>query len=80
MMLAKQPRRTNSPSTGERIRPGDRLSTIDWDWLAAQPAVKEGTYVRRLHFAEPLLVAINGKRQTGVILKPSLGQAATPAA
>ena len=48
----------------------DTRSTIDWDWLAAQPAVQEGDYVRRLHFAGPLLVALNGKHQTGVILKP----------
>ena len=44
---------------------------VDWDWLAAQPAVKESGYVRRLHFDEPLMVAINGKRQRGVILKPA---------
>ncbi|OFW58858.1 MAG: histidine kinase [Actinobacteria bacterium RBG_16_64_13] len=43
---------------------------LDWEWLAAQPAVQEGTYVRRLHFPEPLVVAINGKRQRGAILKP----------
>jgi len=42
---------------------------VDWDWLAAQPAVKDSGYVRRLHFEAPLMVAINGKRQRGVILK-----------
>jgi hypothetical protein len=46
---------------------------VDWDWLAEQPAVKEGGYVRRLHFDEPLMVAIDGKRQRGVILKPASG-------
>jgi CheY-like chemotaxis protein len=43
---------------------------IDWDWLAAAPAVKDSGYVRRLHFEEPLMVAIDGKRQRGVIVKP----------
>jgi hypothetical protein len=43
---------------------------VDWEWLAAQPAVKETGYVRHLRFEQPLLVAINGKRQRGVILKP----------
>jgi len=46
---------------------------VDWDWLAEQPAVTDSGYVRRLHFDEPLMVAINGKRQRGVILKPASG-------
>jgi CheY-like chemotaxis protein len=52
------------------VAPESGQGTIDWDWLAAQPAVQEGSHVRRLHLAEPLVVAIDGKRQTGVILKP----------
>jgi hypothetical protein len=43
---------------------------IDWDWLAAAPTVKDTGYVRRLHFEHPLMVAIDGKHQRGVILKP----------
>ncbi len=46
---------------------------VDWDWLAAQPAAKESGYVRRLRFDAPLLVAINGKRQRGVVMKPASG-------
>jgi hypothetical protein len=46
---------------------------VDWDWLAAQLAVKDSGRVRRLHFDEALMVAINGKRQRGVILKPASG-------
>jgi hypothetical protein len=52
------------------VNPEGGEGTVDWAWLAAQPAVKEGSYVRHLHFSEPLMVAINGKRQAGVILKP----------
>ena len=52
------------------VNPEEGEGFVDWDWLAAQPAVKETGYVRRLHFDEPLMVAINGKRQRGVILKP----------
>ena len=44
---------------------------IDWDWLAAAATVKDSGYVRRLHFENPLMVAIDGKRQKGVILKPA---------
>ncbi len=51
------------------VNEGDGV--VDWDWLAAAPAVKETSYVRRLHFETPLLVTIDGKNQRGVILKPS---------
>ena len=53
------------------VNPEEGEGFVDWDWLAAQPAVEETGYVRRLHFDEPLMVAINGKRQRGVILKPA---------
>jgi CheY-like chemotaxis protein len=53
------------------VNPDEGEGFVDWDWLAAQPAVNEMGYVRRLHFDEPLMVAINGKRQRGVILKPA---------
>ncbi|HEY5529096.1 MAG TPA: PEP/pyruvate-binding domain-containing protein [Thermoleophilia bacterium] len=52
------------------VNPGSGDGVIDWEWLSAQPAVKETQYVRHLHFDEPLVVKINGKRQRGVILKP----------
>ena len=52
------------------VNPGSGDGMIDWDWLAGQPAVTEAQYVRRLHFDDPLVVKINGKRQRGVILKP----------
>jgi hypothetical protein len=43
---------------------------VDWDWLAAQPAVRETGCVRHLRLASPLVVAIDGKTGEGVILKP----------
>ena len=43
---------------------------VDWDWLAAQPAVHSGRYVRHLRFDEPLVVKMDGKHRRGVILKP----------
>jgi hypothetical protein len=52
------------------VNPEGGEGTLDWDWLGAQPAAQEATYVRHLQFAEPLVVAINGRRQAGVILKP----------
>ncbi len=56
---------TVNPETGE--------GSLDWDWLEAQPSLREATYVRRLSFSEPLMVKINGKQQRGVILKPGAG-------
>ena len=54
---------TVNPEAGE--------GSIDWDWLAAQPAVNEGRYARHLRFAQPIVVQMDGKRSRGVILKPS---------
>jgi pyruvate phosphate dikinase-like enzyme len=43
---------------------------IEWDWLAAQPAVSERDTVRHLRFDQPLLVRMNGRQNQGVIYKP----------
>jgi CheY-like chemotaxis protein len=44
---------------------------VDWDWLAAQPAVDEASCVRHLRFDRPVVVKMNGKTNTGVILRPA---------
>lgn len=59
------------------VNPEEDQGILDWEWLAAQPSLEEGGFVRRLHFAEPLLVAISGKRQSGVILKPGAAPSTT---
>ncbi len=43
---------------------------VDWEWLAAQPAVSAEGHVRLLHFAEPLVVKMNGRQNRGAIYKP----------
>jgi CheY-like chemotaxis protein len=53
---------TVNPEAGEGF--------VDWDWLAAQPAVRETTFVRHLHFMDPVVVKMNGRTQRGVIMKP----------
>ncbi len=45
---------------------------VDWDWLAAEPALSERSCVRHLRFASPLGVRMNGKEHRGVIVKPWL--------
>ena len=46
------------------------LGFIDWEWLSKQPAVEETTYIRHLHFDDPITVRINGHKNMGIILKP----------
>ncbi len=53
---------TVNPDAGEGF--------VDWDWLAAQPAVEEASCVRHLRFDRPVVVKMNGKTNQGVILKP----------
>jgi CheY-like chemotaxis protein len=53
---------TVNPDAGEGV--------VDWDWLAAQPALRETGRVRHLRLERPLLVKMNGKTNQGVILKP----------
>jgi len=55
---------TVNPDAGEGF--------VDWDWLAAQPAVDEASCVRHLRFDRPLVVKMNGRTNQGVILKPKL--------
>jgi hypothetical protein len=43
---------------------------IDWDWLAAQPAVSETAYLRHVRLEQPLTLKIDGKGTRAVILKP----------
>ncbi len=42
---------------------------VDWDWLAAQPALHETSCVRHLRFDAPLLVRMDGRSHSGVVLK-----------
>jgi len=44
---------------------------LDWEWLNAQPAVEETPFVRHLRFEAPVVVAVDGRSQRGVILKPT---------
>jgi CheY-like chemotaxis protein len=46
---------------------------VDWAWLAGQPAVAEGAFVRHIRCDAPVTVKMNGRRRQGVILKPGSG-------
>ncbi|MEN6633783.1 MAG: PEP/pyruvate-binding domain-containing protein [Candidatus Polarisedimenticolia bacterium] len=43
---------------------------IDWAWLDAQPAAREGRYTRHVRLAAPLDLRVDGRRGRGVVLAP----------
>jgi hypothetical protein len=43
---------------------------VDWDWLDRQPALSARDHVRHIRLERPLVVAMDGTRGEGVILKP----------
>jgi CheY-like chemotaxis protein len=48
---------------------------VDWEWLAAQPRVRETDLVRHIRLDRPLTVRMAGASGEGVILKPEAGTA-----
>jgi hypothetical protein len=52
------------------VNPDAGEGSLDWQWLAAQPAVEEQGCVRHLQFSKPLQVVMNSRTSQGVILKP----------
>ncbi len=55
------------------VNPDAGEGTIDWDWLAHQPALEEHGCVRHLHFAHPLRIVMNSRISQGVIFRPDIG-------
>jgi hypothetical protein len=47
----------------------DAQSFVDYDWLAAQPVLKETTFLRHLRLEQPLDIRVDGRSRRGVILK-----------
>jgi hypothetical protein len=52
------------------VNPDMHDGFVDWDWLAAEPATRETTYVRHLRYDRPIVVKMNGKDGEGIIYKP----------
>jgi CheY-like chemotaxis protein len=53
------------------VNPESGDGFLDWEWLDAQPALSQVSHVRHLRLAQPILVKMNGRRNEGLILKPS---------
>lgn len=58
------------------INPFKGEGWFDEAFLAAQPAVWESQYLRVIHFEQPLIVKMDGRKGLGVVMKP---QADVPA-
>jgi CheY-like chemotaxis protein len=43
----------------------------DWEWLDAQPHLSAAAHVRHIRLAEPVVVAMDGRKGEGVVLKPA---------
>mgnify|MGYP001825233851 CR=1 FL=1 len=43
---------------------------LDFDWLNAIEPEEQTSHVRLLRFSDPLLIAVNGRVKTGVVMKP----------
>jgi CheY-like chemotaxis protein len=52
------------------VNPDAGEGSVDWQWLAEQPAMEEKGCVRHLQFAEPMHVVMNIHTSQGVIFKP----------
>jgi CheY-like chemotaxis protein len=52
------------------VNPDAGEGSLDWQWLAEQPAVEEQGCVRHLQFTKPLQIVMNSRTSQGVILKP----------
>jgi len=52
------------------VNPDAGEGSVDWQWLAEQPANEEVGCVRHLQFAAPLRIVMNSKTSQGVIFKP----------
>ena len=52
------------------VNPDAGEGSLDWQWLAEQPAVEEQGCVRHLQFSKPLQFLMNSRTSQGVILKP----------
>jgi len=43
---------------------------FDEEFLNAQPALYETEFIRQVHFEQPMIIKINGKKRMGVVMKP----------
>lgn len=52
------------------INPYNHDGSFDEAYLNALPAIEETTYLRHVHFDDPIIIKMDGKKSLGVVLKP----------
>jgi len=52
------------------INPFQKDGTYDIDFLDHSAAEYESQYIRHVHFDQPLVVKVDGRKNMGVIMKP----------
>ncbi|HLV86421.1 MAG TPA: PEP/pyruvate-binding domain-containing protein [Candidatus Sulfotelmatobacter sp.] len=52
------------------VNPDAGEGSVDWQWLAEQPATEEEGCVRHLQFEHPMRIIMNSRSGQGVIFKP----------
>ncbi len=52
------------------INPFKNDGWYDEEYLNSHPAVKETEYLRHVHFDEPIVIKMDGKKSLGVVMKP----------
>lgn len=53
------------------INPFIHDGTYDTEFLNTQPAIYESEYVRHVRFDKPIIMKVDGKKNKGVVMKPS---------
>jgi hypothetical protein len=53
------------------VNPEAGDGTVDWEWLRSIESVDSTSFVRHLHFDEPVVVLMDGRNNAGVIVKPA---------
>jgi len=59
------------------VNPYENRGYLDLEYLDKQPAVFETKYIRHIRFKNPVLIKIDGRKNTGVVLKPGVEQILT---
>ncbi|MFT3753894.1 MAG: PEP/pyruvate-binding domain-containing protein [Paludibacter sp.] len=52
------------------INPYQNDGTYDTGYLNAQPAVYESEFIRHVHFENPIIMKVDGRKNRGVVMKP----------
>lgn len=47
---------------------------LDWDWLLKQKTEENKNFTKLLHFDDPVIIKMNGKKNKGIVIKPGIAE------